>query len=239
MDAKLLAIALGKVQIAPAGFAKWKDSPVLQYEGEDNEILIYGLIVESGDVAIYREWFGDESVTSNMLFREQMSSMSGDIVLRINSPGGVVDEASGMVQAIQEYTKGSVSCIVDGVAASAASLIMAACSEVTLAQMAQVMIHKAMTWMAGNEDDFKHAATVLQGFDSSAIKLYRKRMNVSEDRVRSLMKDETWFTAEDAVKSGLGDKVYEPPENNADDPKKRMQSIRNSFMQSYLSAIPS
>ena len=237
MDPKLLAIALGKIQVAPTGYAEWVGSPTLQYEGADNEILIYGLIVESGDVALYREWFGDESVTSNLLFREQMSEMSGDIVLRINSPGGVVDEASGMVQAIQEYDKGSVTCVVDGLAASAASLLMAACSEVTIAQLAQVMIHKSMTWMVGNEDDFQHAATVLQGFDSSAIKLYKKRMGSSEDKIRALMKAETWFAAEDAVKSGLADKVYEPPKNAAD--PKRMQSVRDSHFQAYLSAIPS
>ena len=214
MHPQTLAFLLAKIGVAPKAYEQWHGGPRLQSEGSANEILIYGPIVRHGDVAIYREWFGDETVISNQMFREQLAEITGEVTLRINSPGGDVFEASGMVQAIQERD-GGVKCIVDGLAASAASLLMATCSHVTIAQMGTAMIHRAATWMFGNAPDLRQYADILEGIDTQAAGIYKSRMKASKEKIMQMLTDETWFTAEAAVKEGLADEVFEPKKNDA------------------------
>ena len=234
MDPKTLALFLAKLGVAPKAYEQWHGSPRLQRDGGDNEILIYGLIIPHGDVAIFREWFGDETVISNQMFREQLAEITGEVTLRINSPGGDVFEASGMVQAVQER-EGDVKCIVDGVAASAASLIMAACSHVTIAQMGAAMIHRAATGTYGNAPDLRHYADVLDGIDTQAAGIYKNRMKSSKEKIMQMLTDETWFTAEAAVKEGLADEVFDPKKNDA--PAAAMVADRENQFAALMAAV--
>ena len=216
MDKQLLALALNHLGVQPTAYGNWKDSPFLAYDGEANEILIYGLIVPHSLVTLYREWLGDDSVISNQIFREKLGEIQGEATLRINSPGGDVWEMSGMVQAIQERGQSNkVSAIVDGVAASAASIVMAACSNVTIAKMGTVMIHRAAAYVYGNSPDLRKVADLLDGLDSQCVNIYRERMKASQGMVLEMMTEETWFTAEKAVKAGLADRTFEPEDKKA------------------------
>ena len=192
-------------------------NPVLQrwspqaQAAKPGELLIYGAIVPHGDIAIYRDWFGDDSVISNQIFREKLSKIEGDVTIRVNSPGGDVWEASGMMQAISERQEegGTVNTMVDGLAASAASVVILPSNEITMASLATMMIHASWTWVVGSAKDLKKGADLLSKLDSQVAKEYAKRMDSTAKEVMDLMLAETWFTAEEAVEAGLADKVYE------------------------------
>ena len=226
MDKQLVAMILGQLGIQPTAYANWKSNPHLAYDGEPNEILIYGAIVPHAYVKIYKEWLGDDTVISNQMFREQLAKISGDVTLRINSPGGDVWETSGIVQAIQERRPSTnVLSIVDGVAASAASLIMASCSDVTIAKMGSVMIHRSAAFVYGNALEISKVAGILDGLDSQCVSLYGERMKAGKDKVMGMMTEETWFTAEETVKAGLADRVFEPEEKKDPIAKAAMAAI--------------
>ena len=186
-------------------------SPRQAQAAKPGEILIYGAIVPHSDIEIYRQWFGDDSVISNQIFREKLSEIEGDVTIRVNSPGGDVWEASGMLQAIQERQGegGTVNATVDGLAASAASVVILPSDEIIMASLATMMIHASWTWAVGSAADLQKGADLLNKLDGQVAKEYAKRMNSTAKEVMDLMLEETWFTAEEAVEAGLADKVYE------------------------------
>ena len=216
-DEMVQRLVLASIGVTPTAFQRWSEvgvapSPSLGADGQDGaeagEILIYGMIVPHDQARIYQNWFGDDSVMSGKMFREALSAISGDVLIRFNSPGGHVWEASTIVQAIDE--RGSeVKGIVDGVAASAASLIMAACEDVTMARMANVMIHQGWACDCGTGGELRATADMLDSIDDQAAKLYADRMpDTSKKEVMALMAKETWFSADEAVEAGLADRVF-------------------------------
>ena len=235
MDKAVLALVIESLCISPTAYSNWHAEPVMEYTGEDDEILIYGAIVDDSMIGFYRDWMGDESVISARMFKEQLDKISGKVTLRINSPGGNVMEASTMIQAIEERD-GEVVCVVDGVAASAASLLMAVCADVTVAKMGQVMIHSAQTYAGGNSKELMKIAGVLADVDKQAISVYKNRMKSSEKKILEMLDEETWFTAEAAVKEGLGDRVFEP-KNKGDKTKTAIAGQRNQRFAAIMSAL--
>ena len=175
----------------------------------DNEILVYGPIVDALDGAWLTEWFGEGVVVSNNLFRERLNEITGDVVVRIDSPGGDVWSASGIMTAMTERRNGgdAVDVIVDGLAASAASLVMIAGGNVKVAPMASLMIHQASGLMHGTADDFREMGDFLDRVDNQAASLYAARMGRTEAEVLADLKSETWFTGPEAVEAGLADEV--------------------------------
>ena len=137
-------------------------------------------------------------------------------------------EASTIIQAIDERSDGNnVNCIVDGMAASAASMIMAACGEITLAKMSLIMIHNAKSFVWGDHLELRKLADTLESVSKSGAKLYNERMGLGEDKIMELMADETWYTADEALEAKLGDKVSKPKQGSEDDEKPDMAVIRN------------
>ena len=211
-------------------FDMWSERKVelKNYTGSDNEIEIYSLIVPDSEVRIYRDWFGDEAVISGRMFRDKMKDMNGDVTLRINSDGGDAFEASTIVQSVQERQKEGykVNTIVDGIAASAASLIATVCNDVMMAALGHIMIHCGSTFMYGNSDDLEKAASFLGGLDRSAAKLYSKKTGKTVDSMLEYMKDETYLTAEESVEMGFADSVME----DKDDPDEKVKQESKSFV---------
>ena len=194
----------------------------------ENEIEIYGLILSEGDALWARLW-GDESVTTAQSFRQKLKKMKGPVTLRINSDGGDVFEASAIQQAIEE--RDDVKCIIDGIAASAASLVACSCADVTIAKMGQVMIHNSSAWMAGTSSQFLKMAETLSGIDVSAAKVYANRAKaLSEDEIKEMMQKETYMTAEEAVDLGFADRIYAKTTDNMED----VLSIRDARMQAII-----
>ncbi|WOD19832.1 head maturation protease, ClpP-related [Paraburkholderia kirstenboschensis] len=172
-------------------------------QGEDVTIYIYDAIVADDDTA---EWWG--GVSAQTLVPQIRGIKGGTVHLRINSPGGDVFAAQAIVAAIRD-TGVKVVAHIDGVAASAATVIASAADEVEMSDGAMYMIHCAWTVAIGNSADLAATSALLDKTDGVIAGQYAKRSGKSADDMKALMTAETWFTAEEAVEIGLADRVAE------------------------------
>ena len=169
---------------------------------EGNRLVVYDVIVASDSDAA---WLGGISAET---FARELRAMSGDVELRINSPGGDVFAARAMAQAMREHP-GKITAYVDGVAASAASLLAVSAGETVMAPGSMMMIHEAWTIALGNKGDFLATAALLEKIDASIVETYQAKAGGDPAEWAALMAAETWYTAAEAVKVGLADRVAE------------------------------
>lgn len=137
----------------------------------------------------------------------QLSGITApNIALRINSPGGDVFEARAMMTALNEHPA-TVTAKIDGLAASAASVLALAASSVEIAEGGFYMIHQAWTFALGNADDLRTTAELLTKVDGSLVNDYAAKTGKSADEITAWMKAETWFTAQEAVDAGFANAI--------------------------------
>jgi ATP-dependent Clp protease, protease subunit len=172
------------------------------FRAEGNRLVVYDVIVASDADAA---WLGGISAET---FARELRAMAGDVELRINSPGGDVFAARAMAQAMREHP-GKVTAYVDGVAASAASLLAVSAGETVMAPGSMMMIHEAWTIALGNKGDFLSTAALLEKIDASIVETYQAKAGGKPDQWAAEMAAETWYTAAEAVKAGLADRVAE------------------------------
>ncbi len=148
-------------------------------------------------------WFGDEVTPAQ--FRADLARASGrDVTVWINSPGGDVFAASMIYTALMEH-KGHVTVKVEGLAASAASVIAMAGERVLMAPTAFLMIHNPMSLAMGNAEDMRHEAEVLDEVADGLLTAYQIKTNLSRNKLRQMMDDETWMSARTAIDLGFAD----------------------------------
>ena len=126
------------------------------------------------------------------------------LLVRVNSPGGVVDDAVAIRSLLAEWPSG-VDFQVDGVAASAASFLAATGERVTMARGARLMIHDPWGGVYGNEKDFRRAADQLATLRIMIADAYATKSGKSVTKVLDAMADETWFSDAEAIDFGLAD----------------------------------
>ncbi|WP_314429596.1 head maturation protease, ClpP-related [Microbacterium lacticum] len=131
------------------------------------------------------------------------------IILRINSPGGHVFEGISIKNLLRAH-KAKVTAVVDGLAASAASVIAAGADETVMSPGTQMMIHCTSTIVWGNAADMRKEAAVLEGLDRSLAEIYTAK--AGEKDWTALLEAETWLTAAEAVAEGLADRVADIPD---------------------------
>ena len=125
----------------------------------------------------------------------------GDVLLRVNSGGGDVAEALAIVSLIGSHS-GKVTARVDGIAASAASLIVAACPVVEMAETALLMLHPARVSTAGTADDLRAAAGAMDAFTEQLRTIYARRSKLPPAELEAALTGaERWFTAEESSKA--------------------------------------
>jgi ATP-dependent protease ClpP protease subunit len=131
-----------------------------------------------------------------------------NMVLRLHSHGGSVVEGNVMYNALLN-TKMKVKIIIDGMAASMASIIILAASEVEIADNALVMVHRPRTWAEGNADDILSSAKVLRDMEGIFIRRYgeRTKMSPADIQAKYLNGSDVWLNAEEAVAAGFASKV--------------------------------
>ena len=171
-----------------------------------------------------------------------MKALDGDVTLRINSAGGDAFETSTIVQSIQERQKAGykVNTIVDGIAASAASLVATICDDVMMSALGHIFIHCGSTFMFGNADDLSKAADFLSGLDKSAAKLYAKKTGKSVKSMLEYMNDEKYFTAEESVEMGFADSIMEDkndPDENIEQKSKSFVKMRDERIVALIATI--
>lgn len=135
-----------------------------------------------------------------------------NIIVRINSPGGDVFDGLAIYNALKAH-KASITCVVDGLAASAASFIALAGDTVSIHESAMMMIHRAWGVAIGNQADMADMVTVLGKIDAQLAGIYAKQTGKSVEDMLALMtgeSDGTWFTAQEAADLNLIDEIVVP-----------------------------
>ena len=129
------------------------------------------------------------------------------LTVRINSPGGDVFEAIAIYNALRAR-RGKVTCIVDGLAASAASFIAMAGDEVVMRPNTEMMVHDALIdGMRGNAATLRDTADQLERASNTIAGVYAEKAGGTADTWRAVMRTDTWYSADEAVAAGLADRV--------------------------------
>jgi ATP-dependent Clp protease protease subunit len=165
------------------------------------EIYIYSDIGES--------WWGD-GVTAKKI-ADELKALGGDvteITVHINSYGGDVFDGLAIYRQLVDH-KAKVTTHVDGIAASAASVVAMAGDTIHVANGGQIMIHDAWTIGMGNAEELRATADRVDMTSQELAKLYAARTKRTETEVRDWMRAETWMTAQEAVDRGFADKVVD------------------------------
>lgn len=140
------------------------------------------------------------------LFRDELNAGSGDITVWINSPGGDCIAAAQIYNMLMEY-KGNVTVKIDGIAASAASVIAMAGTKVCVSPVSMMMIHNPMTVAMGNTGEMQKAIEMLDEVKESIINAYEIKTGMSRAKISHLMDAETWMDANSAVEMGFADEI--------------------------------
>jgi ATP-dependent Clp protease protease subunit len=152
------------------------------------------------DGIIGADWTG-EGITATAV-GDSLKAIKGRAIVRINSPGGSADEGVAIYNLLKRHP-GGVDTHNEALAASAASIIFLAGDKRTMERGSKLMIHRAHTIAIGNSVDMTKMSEVLAMYDTQMADLYAEYMALDSTKVLSMMTDETWFDAADAVASGL------------------------------------
>jgi ATP-dependent Clp protease, protease subunit len=171
------------------------------------ELLCYGDIGQS-------DW-NDDGITAKSV-KQQLDSAGkySRISLRINSPGGDAFEGVAIGNLLKS-TGRPINVCVDGVAASAASIVAMAGSSILMAKNALMMIHNAWSVCVGNASDMIKMADTLGKVDTAIAQTYMDRTGMSLAAVQKLMDAETWMSAEDCVRDGFATGIAEEQDPDA------------------------
>lgn len=173
---------------------------------QERTLYLNGTIAEDS-------WF-DDDVTPK-LFRDELMAGSGDITIWLNSPGGDCVAAAQIYNMLMDY-KGSVTVKIDGIAASAASVIAMAGTKVLMSPVSMMMLHNPMTIAYGNSDEMQKAIEMLQEVKESIINAYEIKTGLSRAKLSRLMDAETWMDANKAVELGFADGILQREEQASD-----------------------
>ncbi len=176
-------------------------------------------------------WFGDE-VTPG-LFREELQSCEGDITVWINSPGGDVFAAAQIYNMLMEYP-GNVDVRIDGIAASAASVIAMAGNKVSMSPVAMMMIHNPMTVAMGDKKVMQQAIDMLDEIKESIINAYELKTGQTRTKIAHMMDAETWFNAKKAVELGFADDILYSDDSDKKDMPEAVLFGRLAVINSFL-----
>lgn len=204
-------------------FWKWTN----QAEAEERVLELNGTIAEES-------WF-DDDITPRM-FKEELYSGTGPITIWINSPGGDCIAASQIYSMLIDY-KGEVTVKIDGIAASAASVIAMAGTKVVIAPTALIMIHNPSTSANGDHRDMSKTIEVLNEVKESIINAYEIKTGLSRAVLSHMMDAVTWMNANKAIELGFADEILEDEKKK--DAGKGFEFQEHVFAEKLLNKITS
>ena len=162
-------------------------------------------------------WYDDD--VTPQLFKNDLYADSGDVTVWLNSPGGDCVAAAQIYNMLKEYP-GNVTIKIDGIAASAASLIAMAGDNILMSPVSMMMIHNPLTMAIGNADEMQKAAAMLDEVKESIINAYELKTGLSRAKLSHLMDDETWMNAVKAVELGFADGIlYRDADEKDEEPE--------------------
>lgn len=184
-------------------FWEWKNKTVKDEatgtEINERTLFLNGVIAEES-------WFDDE--VSPQMFKEELMSGTGDIAVWINSPGGDCIAAAQIYNMLMDY-KGNVTVKIDGIAASAASVIAMAGTRVMMSPVSMMMIHNPSTVAFGESKDMEKAIEMLDSVKDSILNAYEIKTNQSRAKLSHMMDAETWMDANKAIELGFADELLQ------------------------------
>lgn len=167
-----------------------------------DEILLYGIV---GDGFYWGDYFTAKEVA------EALAMFEDDVTVRINSGGGIAMEGRAIYSLFKDFD-GTVTMIVDSIAASAASVIAMAGETVRMTQGSVLMIHDPRGYSSGTAKDHDRNAKSLDKLANEFAKTYAARTGIAVDEIRQMMIAETWLTAEEAIAQGFADEAIDEGE---------------------------
>ncbi|MBR2287948.1 MAG: Clp protease ClpP [Clostridia bacterium] len=174
-------------------FWNWGD------DASSRELFLYGTIAEES-------WF--EDVVTPEMFRSELMSGTGPVTVWLSSPGGDCIAASQIYSMLMDYPF-DVTVKIDGIAASAASVVAMAGTTVLMAPTSCIMIHDPMTVAMGNEGDMEKAIDMLKAVKDSIITAYEIKTGMSRAEISKLMSAETWMDCNKAIELGFADGILQ------------------------------
>lgn len=199
-------------------------------EGEPAVLVLNGEISDE-------TWFGDE--VTPKLFKDDLDKCQGDISVWINSPGGDVFAAAQIYNMLMDYPH-NVTIKIDGLAASAASVIAMAGTEVQMSPVAMMMIHNPMTVAIGDSAEMQRAIAMLDEVKESIMNAYEIKTGLTRAKISHLMDAESWFNAKKAVELGFADKILFSEEAEDMGDEKALEAVmfsRKAVTNSLLSKL--
>lgn len=178
-------------------FWNWRKAKNQEPEVTERILELNGTIAEES-------WFDDD--VTPQLFKDELNAGSGDITVWINSPGGDCVAAAQIYNMLSNY-KGKVTVKIDGIAASAASVIAMAGDTVLVSPVSMLMIHNPATIAWGDHAEMQKAIDMLAEVKESIINAYVLKTGLSRPKLSHLMDAETWMDANKAVELGFADEI--------------------------------
>lgn len=186
------------------------------------------------DGVIAEESWYDDDVTPKQ-FKSELNNDKGDIDIWINSPGGDVFAASQIYNMLMDY-KGHVTVKIDGIAASAASVIAMAGEDILMSPVSMMMIHNPMTIAFGDKVEMEKAINMLSEVKESIINAYELKTGLSRLKLSNLMDGESWFNSKKAVELGFADDImFQEKQSN---PEEGIMYNRLAVVNSFLHKLP-
>lgn len=190
-------------------FWNWKNQ-VVQDSGTDVETT--ERVLELNGTIAEESWFDDD--VTPQLFKEELNAGSDDITVWINSPGGDCVAAAQIYNMLSNYS-GKVTVKIDGIAASAASVIAMAGDTVLVSPVSMMMIHNPATIAWGDSAEMQKAVAMLEEVKESIINAYEIKTGLDRKKLSKLMDAETWMDANSAIEMGFADEIMQ--RNTAED----------------------
>ena len=183
-------------------------------------------------------WFDDEVTPA--AFKAELASGSGPITVWINSPGGDCVAAAQIYNMLMDYPA-DVTVRIDGIAASAASVIAMAGTKVQMSPVSVMMIHNPLTVAMGDSDEMRRAIQLLDEVKESIINAYEIKTGLSRAKLSHLMDGETWMNAKKALELGFCDEILYQPETEPapeDSFTFSRRAVTNSLLDKLKTRIP-
>lgn len=199
---------------------------------ETRTLYLHGAIAEES-------WFEDEVTPA--LFKAELMSGGGDVTLWINSPGGDCVAAAQIYNMLMDYP-GNVTVKIDGIAASAASVIAMAGTKVLMSPTGLMMIHNPLTIAIGDSEEMQKAIQMLDEVKESIINAYEIKTGLSRAKLSHLMDAETWLNANKAMELGFADGILFREESALTPAQDSFtfsrRAVTNSLLNKLRSKIP-
>ena len=207
----------------------------------DAEIPEDGVLDIDGEIVAEPGWFTGPDACIASDFRKALKGVK-NVTVHINSPGGDVIAGAEIYSALREHSmngEGSVTVIVTGIAASAASIIAMAGDRILMHPVAYMMIHNPWTVAMGDAKELRKAAKVLDVIAEGLVSTYQARTGKDKEELEKMLANETWMSAATCVEEGFADEIYGIGSNAAASAvRPTMMSMKAHGLQEITARMP-